>query len=193
MHSRRPPRFITLTALQSVGVSSGWRGVRPGAGRALGRKGVGRFFPLRIPVRAPRRGAARLGIPSRPSRIHHHRQLLPQPGCRGDCGAPGLRGDSGPKSLRFLLVFACSVGCAGLLSLALATPPVHWLWRMPGLAALGLAVGLLNAGLFQAIAASYSRAPVRAVALGGSITAWDRWPLRCWSPALCMRTPCPAS
>jgi fucose permease len=38
---------------------------------------------------------------------------------------------------------------------------------MPGLAALGLAVGLLNAGLFQAIAASYSREPVRAVALGG--------------------------
>ena len=71
------------------------------------------------------------------------------------------------KSLRFLLVFACALGCAGLLSLALATPPVHWLWRMPGLAALGLAVGLLNAGLFQAIAASYSREPVRAVALGG--------------------------
>lgn len=71
------------------------------------------------------------------------------------------------KSLRFLLVFACALGCAGLLSLALATPPAHWLWRMPGLAVLGLSVGLLNAGLFQAIAASYSREPVRAVALGG--------------------------
>jgi MFS transporter, FHS family, glucose/mannose:H+ symporter len=71
------------------------------------------------------------------------------------------------KSLRFLLVFGCLLGCAGLLSLALATPPAHWLWRMPGLAILGLAVGLLNAGLFQAIAASYSREPVRAVALGG--------------------------
>jgi hypothetical protein len=71
------------------------------------------------------------------------------------------------KSLRFLLVFACVVGCAGLLSLALATPPVDWPWRMPGLAALGLAVGLLNAGLFQAIAACYSREPVRVVAMGG--------------------------
>jgi hypothetical protein len=71
------------------------------------------------------------------------------------------------KSLRFLLVFACLLGCAGLLSLALATPPVNWAWRAPGLAALGLAVGLLNAGLFQAIAATYSRDPVRAVALGG--------------------------
>jgi hypothetical protein len=71
------------------------------------------------------------------------------------------------KSLRFLLVFACAVGCAGLLSLALETPPVGWLWRMPGLAALGLAVGLLNAGLFQGIAACYAREPVRVVALGG--------------------------
>src|SRR5580658_5041519 len=71
------------------------------------------------------------------------------------------------KSLRFLMVFACAVGCAGLLSLALAIPPVGWLWRMPGLAALGLAVGLLNAGLFQAIAACYSREPVRVVAMGG--------------------------
>jgi FHS family glucose/mannose:H+ symporter-like MFS transporter len=71
------------------------------------------------------------------------------------------------KNLPFLLVLACLLGCAGLLSLALATPPVHWLWRMPGLTALGLAVGLLNAGLFQAIGPAYSRAPARAVALGG--------------------------
>jgi len=71
------------------------------------------------------------------------------------------------KSLRFLLVFACALGCAGLVSLALATPPVHWLWRMPGLAALGLSVGLLNAGLFQAIGVCYSREPARVAALGG--------------------------
>src|SRR5580658_2898939 len=32
---------------------------------------------------------------------------------------------------------------------------------------LGLSVGLLNAGLFQALAASYSRAPAPAAALGG--------------------------
>ncbi len=71
------------------------------------------------------------------------------------------------KSLRFLLVFACALGCAGLLALAVATPPVHWLWRMPGLAALGLALGLLNAGLFQNIAACYSREPLRVAAMGG--------------------------
>jgi len=71
------------------------------------------------------------------------------------------------KSLRFLLVFACALGCAGLLALAVATPPVHWLWRMPGLAALGLALGLLNAGLFQNIAVCYSRGPLRVAAMGG--------------------------
>jgi FHS family glucose/mannose:H+ symporter-like MFS transporter len=71
------------------------------------------------------------------------------------------------KSPRFLLVFACVLGCAGLLSLALVTPPAHQLWRIPGLGAIGLAVGLLNAGLFQSIATSYARDPARAVALGG--------------------------
>lgn len=71
------------------------------------------------------------------------------------------------KSLRFLLICACLVGCGGLLSLALATPPVQWLWRVPGLAALGLSVGLLNAGLFQRIAACYLRDSVRVAAMGG--------------------------
>ncbi len=71
------------------------------------------------------------------------------------------------KSLRFQLVFACAAGCAGLLSMALVTPAAHWLWRMPGLAVVGLAVGLLNAGLFHAISRVYSRDPARTVGLGG--------------------------
>ncbi|MGO4880024.1 MAG: MFS transporter [Bryobacteraceae bacterium] len=71
------------------------------------------------------------------------------------------------KSLRFLLVCACVLGCAGLISLALATPPVGWPWRVPGLAALGLAVGLLNAGLLQTIASCYTREPVRVAVMGG--------------------------
>jgi FHS family glucose/mannose:H+ symporter-like MFS transporter len=69
--------------------------------------------------------------------------------------------------LRFQLVFACAVGCAGLLFLALVTPPAPWLWRVLGLAVIGLAVGLLNAGLFQAVSESYGREPARTVILGG--------------------------
>jgi len=69
--------------------------------------------------------------------------------------------------LRFQLVFACAVGCAGLLFLALVTPPSPWPWRVLGLAVIGLSVGLLNAGLFHAVSASYGREPARTVILGG--------------------------
>ncbi|HVN03371.1 MAG TPA: hypothetical protein VMT86_03075 [Bryobacteraceae bacterium] len=71
------------------------------------------------------------------------------------------------KGARFLLLVACGLGCAGLLSLALVTPTAHWLWRVPGLAALGLSVGLLNAGLLQTVAHIYSNNPIRSIALGG--------------------------
>jgi FHS family glucose/mannose:H+ symporter-like MFS transporter len=69
--------------------------------------------------------------------------------------------------LRFQLVIACAVGCAGLSFLALVAPPAHWLWRVLGLAVIGLAVGLLNAGLFHAVSASYGREPARTVIVGG--------------------------
>jgi fucose permease len=59
------------------------------------------------------------------------------------------------------------VGCAGLSFLALVAPPAHWLWRVLGLAVIGLAVGLLNAGLFHAVSASYGREPARTVIVGG--------------------------
>lgn len=71
------------------------------------------------------------------------------------------------KGLRFQLVFACGLGCAGLLGLALVTPPAHWVWRILGLAVIGVAVGLLNTGLFHALHGSYSRDPARTVMLGG--------------------------
>ena len=71
------------------------------------------------------------------------------------------------KGTRFLLVFACAMGCAGLVSLALVPAVAHWLWRVPGLAALGLSVGLLNAGLLQTVAQIYARDTIRAIALGG--------------------------
>ena len=69
--------------------------------------------------------------------------------------------------LRFQLIFACVLGCAGLVFLALFTPPAHWAWRILGLAVIGLSVGLLNAGLFQAVSINYGREPARTVIRGG--------------------------
>jgi FHS family glucose/mannose:H+ symporter-like MFS transporter len=71
------------------------------------------------------------------------------------------------KNPQFLLVFACTLGCLGLALLALVTPTANWMWRIPGLAGVGLAVGLLNAGLFQTIAANFQSDPARTAALGG--------------------------
>ena len=69
--------------------------------------------------------------------------------------------------LRFQLVFACAVGCVGLLFLAFVTPPAPWPWRVLGLAVIGLAVGLLNSGLFHAVSAGYGREPARTAILCG--------------------------
>jgi len=71
------------------------------------------------------------------------------------------------RGLRFLLIFACALGCAGLLWLALMTPPAHWAWRVVGLAVIGLALGLLNTALFHAVSANLARDHARTVILGG--------------------------
>ncbi|HWQ53497.1 MAG TPA: MFS transporter [Bryobacteraceae bacterium] len=67
----------------------------------------------------------------------------------------------------FTLVFACSLACAALLSLALVPPPAPAHWRMAGLAVIGLAAGLLNTGLFHAASAGYVRNPGETVAKAG--------------------------
>lgn len=67
------------------------------------------------------------------------------------------------------LVIACSLACAALLGLALVTPPASPYWRMAGLAAIGLAVGLLNTGLFHAVSAGHVRSPAETAAKAGSL------------------------
>jgi MFS transporter, FHS family, glucose/mannose:H+ symporter len=67
----------------------------------------------------------------------------------------------------FTLVLACSLACAALLSLALALPPASAWWRMGGVAAIGLAAGLLNTGLFHAVSACYVQNPAETVAKAG--------------------------
>ena len=71
------------------------------------------------------------------------------------------------RGVGFLLVAACSLACAALLSLAFlpATAPA-W-WRMAGVLAIGFASGLLNTGVFQAISPSYDLDPAATANFGG--------------------------
>jgi hypothetical protein len=71
------------------------------------------------------------------------------------------------RGLPFLLVFACLLACASLVYLALVSPPASAWWRAAGLLALGVAAGLLNMGLFQAISCSYHADAAGAVTRGG--------------------------
>jgi len=67
----------------------------------------------------------------------------------------------------FVLVFACTMACVALLYLALVSPPASSWWRFPGVLAIGLAGGLLNTGLFQALSAGYTSDPAGMVVRGG--------------------------
>ena len=71
------------------------------------------------------------------------------------------------RGLRFLLVFACLLACVSLVYLALVSPPASAWWRAAGMLALGLAAGMLNMGLFQAISCSYHADAAGAVTRGG--------------------------
>jgi len=71
------------------------------------------------------------------------------------------------RGLPFLLVFACSLACASLVYLALASPPASAWWRAVGMLALGTAAGMLNMALFQAISCSYHEDAAGAVTRGG--------------------------
>ncbi|MFB3825484.1 MAG: sugar MFS transporter [Bryobacteraceae bacterium] len=66
-----------------------------------------------------------------------------------------------------LLGTASLLGCGALLYLAAVSPPAAAAWRMPGLAVLGLAGGLLTTGLFHGASAGYHDDPARSVIVGG--------------------------
>ena len=69
--------------------------------------------------------------------------------------------------LAHLFVLACSLACGSLAYLANASPPADAIWRMGGLWCLGLAAGLLNAGLFCAISPAYREQAATTVVGGG--------------------------
>jgi len=71
------------------------------------------------------------------------------------------------RGVGFLLVTACSLACAALLSLAFVPATAPAWWRMAGLLAIGFASGLLNTGVFHAISPSYDRDPAATANRGG--------------------------
>lgn len=66
------------------------------------------------------------------------------------------------------LIAACITACAALSALAWAEPPAPASYRLAGWAGIGVAVGLMNAGLFQAMRPAYERDPASAITLAGS-------------------------
>jgi FHS family glucose/mannose:H+ symporter-like MFS transporter len=59
------------------------------------------------------------------------------------------------KGVKFVLILASGVACAGFLCLALSSPPVSAIWRLLAVLGIGVSAGMLNAGLFQAISPLY--------------------------------------
>ncbi len=71
------------------------------------------------------------------------------------------------RSLAFGLVAACVVACLAYLGLAFASPSAPPIWRKMGLLSIGASTGLLNHGLFVAIAPAYRQNPAATVNMGG--------------------------
>ena len=64
------------------------------------------------------------------------------------CCCPG-------RGVKFVLIVANAMACAGFIYLALTSPPVPAIWRLFGVLWIGVSAGLLNAGVFQAISPQY--------------------------------------
>ena len=71
------------------------------------------------------------------------------------------------KGVRFILILANALACAGFLFLALTSPPVAAGWRLFGVLWIGIGAGLLNAGVFQAISPQYHHDPAATMNLAG--------------------------
>jgi hypothetical protein len=73
------------------------------------------------------------------------------------------------KGVSFVLILACTLACGALVLLAFAPPPFPALWRMGTLLLVGLAFGLLNSGIFQAISSIYRHDPASTLNLAGIV------------------------
>ncbi len=73
------------------------------------------------------------------------------------------------KGVAFVLILASGLACGALIFLAFSPPPYPALWRMAGMILVGLAMGLLNSAIFQAISGTYQHDPAATLNLGGIV------------------------
>lgn len=71
------------------------------------------------------------------------------------------------RGVSFLLVFACALSAVTLVYLAFVDPPFSSWWRVGGMLVLGVASGLLNVGLFNALSSEYTADVAGTVYRGG--------------------------
>jgi len=71
------------------------------------------------------------------------------------------------RGVGFLLIAACTLACAALVSLAFVPPVAPAWWRAAGLFSIGSATGLLNTAVFHAISPAYDRDPAATANIGG--------------------------
>ena len=73
------------------------------------------------------------------------------------------------KGVAFVLILACWLASGALLFLAFTPPPFPALWRMGTMTVVGMALGLLNSAIFQAISTIYQHDPASTLNLGGIV------------------------
>src|SRR5262249_6794001 len=69
----------------------------------------------------------------------------------------------------FVMTLACGLACGALAFLAFTPPPYPALWRWGTMALVGVALGLLNSAIFQAISTIYHQDPAATLNLGGIV------------------------
>jgi fucose permease len=72
------------------------------------------------------------------------------------------------RGISFVLVIACALAFCVILYFSFTAPPVEDSWRFAGFVGLGIAAGLLNTAVFQAISPLYRRDPAATVNLAGT-------------------------
>ena len=73
------------------------------------------------------------------------------------------------KGIGATLAISCASASASLLILAFFSPPFAAWWRLPGIALLGCAAGVLHTAIFHAISPVYRHDPAATVNLGGAL------------------------